>query len=67
MLGLGPTELLLIMGIFGLLFGASRLPKLGSGLGEGIRNFKSALRPPARSELEAETEAAEPSPPAPTS
>jgi len=27
-----------------LLFGASKLPKLGKGLGEGIRNFKSGLK-----------------------
>ena len=54
MLGLGPTELLLILGIGGLLFGASRLPQLGAGLGEGIRNFKTSLRQPAPEELEAQ-------------
>ena len=37
------TELLVILLIVFLLFGASRLPEVGRGLGEGIRNFKKAL------------------------
>ena len=43
MLGLGAMELTIILAIAGLLFGARRLPEIGSGLGEGIRNFKGAL------------------------
>ncbi len=39
----GTTELLIILGIVILIFGARRLPELGSGLGEAIRNFKSGV------------------------
>ncbi|RUM29243.1 MAG: twin-arginine translocase TatA/TatE family subunit [Aquifex sp.] len=38
-----PWQLLLILLIVLLLFGASKLPEIGRGLGEGIRNFKKAL------------------------
>ena len=41
---LGPMELLLILIIVLVIFGASRLPQLGKGLGEGIRNFKQAMK-----------------------
>jgi sec-independent protein translocase protein TatA len=37
------TELLVILLIVFLLFGAAKLPEVGRGLGEGIRNFKKAL------------------------
>jgi sec-independent protein translocase protein TatA len=40
----GFTELLIVVLILVLLFGVNKLPKLGKGLGEGIRNFKSAIR-----------------------
>ena len=41
---LGVPELLIIFGIAVLIFGAGKLPQLGKGLGEGIRNFKSAVK-----------------------
>lgn len=41
---LGPMELLLILIIVLVIFGASRLPQLGKGLGEGIRNFKQSMK-----------------------
>ena len=41
---IGTWELLLILGILVLLFGAAKLPALGRGLGEGIRNFKDSFR-----------------------
>ena len=40
---LGGTELLIILAIVLLLFGATRLPKLGRGLGQSIRGFKKGL------------------------
>ena len=44
MFGLGVQELVLILLIVVVLFGASRLPQLGKGLGEGISNFKRGLK-----------------------
>ncbi|MDA2934658.1 twin-arginine translocase TatA/TatE family subunit [Acidobacteria bacterium AH-259-D05] len=41
---LGMSELIVILLIVIVIFGASRLPQLGKGLGEGIRNFKSSLK-----------------------
>lgn len=43
-MGLGFQELFLILIIIVVLFGASRLPQLGRGLGEGISNFKRGLK-----------------------
>lgn len=44
MLGsIGPTELLLILLIVIIIFGARKLPELGKSLGEGIKNFKKAV------------------------
>lgn len=51
MMGLGIQELLVIFLILVLIFGASKIPQLGKGLGEGIRNFKKGLRPDEQHEL----------------
>ncbi len=40
MFGLGVNEILIVVLIGVLIFGASRLPMIGQGLGEGIRNFR---------------------------
>ncbi len=40
----GITEILILLGIALLLFGGSRIANVGKGLGEGIRNFKKAIR-----------------------
>ncbi|MEM1029531.1 MAG: twin-arginine translocase TatA/TatE family subunit [Myxococcota bacterium] len=40
----GLTEVLIILGIAIVLFGAGRLADIGKGLGEGIRNFKRGLK-----------------------
>ena len=40
---LGLPELLVVLGIALLIFGPGKLSDLGKGLGEGIRNFKSAI------------------------
>ena len=39
----GPTELILIVLIIVIIFGAKRLPELGKSLGEGIKNFKGSI------------------------
>ena len=41
---LGTTELIIILVIVVLIFGVNKIPQLGKGLGEGIRNFKSSLK-----------------------
>ena len=40
----GAMELLLILAIVVVIFGASKLPQLGKGLGEGISNFRDGLK-----------------------
>lgn len=52
-MSLGIPELLVILVIVILIFGASRLPELGKGLGKGIKNFKEATRHEDKSESEA--------------
>ena len=42
--GLGASELLIILALVLVLFGAGKLPQLGRGLGEGIRNFKRGIK-----------------------
>lgn len=43
MLGrIGIPELIIILAIIILIFGANRLPEIGRGIGKGIRNFKEA-------------------------
>jgi sec-independent protein translocase protein TatA len=41
---IGPTELIFLLVFLLLIFGAKRLPELGSGLGKGIREFKRSMR-----------------------
>ena len=43
MFGLGVTELVIILVIIVILFGASRLPEIGKGVGEAIKNFKKSM------------------------
>jgi sec-independent protein translocase protein TatA len=40
----GTTELIIILVIVVVLFGASRLPEIGRGIGEAIKNFKKSTR-----------------------
>ncbi len=44
MRSLGFPELLVILGVAVLLFGGKKIPEVAKGLGEGIRNFKHALK-----------------------
>ncbi|MGA2184047.1 MAG: twin-arginine translocase TatA/TatE family subunit [Bryobacteraceae bacterium] len=41
---IGLPELLVILVVFVLLFGGKKIPEIAKGLGEGIKNFKNALR-----------------------
>jgi sec-independent protein translocase protein TatA len=45
---IGLPEMLVILLIIILIFGANRLPEIGRGIGKGIRNFKDATRDGAR-------------------
>ena len=44
MFGVGLPELLVVLLVCLLLFGANRLPEIGRSLGEGIREFKRAMK-----------------------
>jgi len=46
MFGLGASELIIILVIVVILFGATRLPQIGKGIGEAIKNFKKASSEP---------------------
>ena len=46
MFGLGVTELAIILVIVVVLFGAKKLPEIGKGVGEAIRNFKKSTSEP---------------------
>lgn len=54
---LGFSEILMLMVIFLLVFGAKRLPEIGSAMGKGIREFKKSMR-------EVQDELDRPAPPA---
>jgi sec-independent protein translocase protein TatA len=43
-MGIGIPELLIILTIIILIFGANRLPEIGRGIGRGIKNFKEATK-----------------------
>ncbi len=62
---IGPTELLLILLIVVIIFGARKLPELGKSLGEGIKNFRKSLSSRESSESkEKEIPSEKPKPPA---
>ncbi len=46
MFGMGIGELLVILVIVLVVFGAGKLPEIGEGLGRGVRNFRKAVRAP---------------------
>ena len=57
---LGPQELILILLIVIVIFGARRLPELGKSLGEGIKNFKKSVTKGKDADAEEGKEDAEP-------
>jgi sec-independent protein translocase protein TatA len=44
MSSIGVSEILIILAVAALLFGGKKIPEVAKGLGEGIRQFKTALR-----------------------
>ncbi|MCD4654452.1 twin-arginine translocase TatA/TatE family subunit [bacterium] len=43
-MGFGTTEILILLLLLAIIFGARKLPELGKGLGEGIRNFRKTVK-----------------------
>jgi sec-independent protein translocase protein TatA len=54
MFGLGPTELIIILVIVLIIFGAGKLPEIGGGMGKAIRNFKKGVSDPDKKNKEPE-------------
>jgi sec-independent protein translocase protein TatA len=44
MFGLGTTELIIILVLVMIIFGAGKLPQVGGALGKGLRNFKDGVK-----------------------
>lgn len=53
---MGLAEWVIILVIVFLLFGAKRLPEIGKGIGEGIRNFRGAMKKDEDKDLQKPTE-----------
>lgn len=58
--GLGMPELIIILVIILIIFGAGKLPEIGSGIGKGIKNFKKATREAELEDKETREEKKEP-------
>ena len=44
MFGIGMTELLVVLAIVLVIFGANKLPEIGKGMGQAIGNFKKSMK-----------------------
>jgi sec-independent protein translocase protein TatA len=51
--GLGPTELIIVLVIILVVFGAGKLPDIASGLGKGLRDFKKVMQEPDATDSDA--------------
>ncbi len=56
MFGLGPWELTIIFLIVLIIFGANKLPEIGSGMGKAIKNFKTGISDSKKKEPEKKIE-----------
>jgi len=52
MFGIGMPELIIILIIILIIFGAGKLPEIGAGMGKAIRNFKGATSDPENKETD---------------
>ena len=52
MFGFGHWEIMIILVLVLIIFGAGKLPEIGSGIGKGIKNFKEATKNEEKSEIE---------------
>ena len=59
MMGIGFPELMIILVIIMIIFGAGKLPEIGSAFGRSIKNFKSSMKEAQEEEENAEVEASE--------
>ncbi|HNY71913.1 MAG TPA: twin-arginine translocase TatA/TatE family subunit [Syntrophales bacterium] len=60
MFGIGMPELLVILVIILIIFGAGKLPEIGGAIGKGIKNFKKATREPEEIDATPENKKIEP-------
>ncbi len=67
MFGLGIGELLVILVIVLIIFGAGKLPEIGEGLGRGIRNFRKSVKTPDEIDVTPANDADRPKPGSDTS
>ena len=63
---IGPLELIIVLVIVLLIFGAKRLPEVGRGLGTGMREFKDSVSGEKKDKAETRSELPPPAPAAPT-
>lgn len=60
MFGIGMPELIIILVIILIIFGAGKLPEIGGAIGKGIKNFKKATREPDEIDVTPDSKKIEP-------
>jgi len=58
--GIGMTELIIILVIVLVIFGAGKLPEVGSALGKGIKNFKSSMSDEEKKKVSSDKDSSKP-------